>query len=110
MENGKVARGTAGLVWDDKSLPLSAGCTILGRADEAGMRFDLPGVSRRHARIDVGREGTTLEDLSSRNGTYPRGERISSRASLAHGDEIRLGPVTLTFRLVSPESSTVSMA
>src|SRR5688500_2701741 len=77
------------------------------RTEEAAIRSDLPGVSRRHARIDVGREEITLEDLGSRNGTYPRGERISSRASLANDDEIRLGPVTLTFRLVSPESSTV---
>ena len=100
----------AWLIWGDKSLPLAAGSTILGRADEADIRFDLPGVSRRHARIDVDGEGITLEDLGSRNGTFLRDERITGRASLTDGDEIRLGPVTLTFRLVSPESSTVSMA
>lgn len=105
----KVDRRAGWVVWEDKSLPLAAGSTILGRADEADIRFDLPGVSRRHARIDVEGATVTLEDLGSRNGTYLRGERINARATLADGDEIRLGPVTLTFRLVSPESSTASM-
>ena len=98
------------VIWQDRSLPLVVGSTILGRADEADIRFDLPGVSRQHARIDIEHGAITLEDLGSRNGTYLRGERITARAALADGDEIRLGPVTLTFRLVSPESSTVSMA
>ena len=54
------------------------------------------------------------EDHARRFGQQQRdvrvGERISSPVSLVDGDEIRLGPVTLTFRLLSPESSTVSMA
>jgi DNA-binding winged helix-turn-helix (wHTH) protein len=106
----KTDRRAGWVVWGDKSLPLASGPTILGRAEEADIRFDLPGVSRRHARIDVEGETVTLEDLGSRNGTHLRGERISARTPLTDGDEIRLGPVTLTFRLVSPESSTASMA
>jgi DNA-binding winged helix-turn-helix (wHTH) protein len=106
----RTAERRAGwLVWEDKSLPLVSGETILGRAEDADMRFDLPGVSRRHARIDFKGETATLEDLRSRNGTYLRGERLTAPAMLLDGDEIRLGPVTLTFHLISPESSTVSM-
>jgi DNA-binding winged helix-turn-helix (wHTH) protein len=105
----EVERRAAWVIWEERSLPLSEGTTILGRAEEAGIRFDLPGVSRRHARIDVEGERVTVEDLGSRNGTFLRGERIIARASLADGDEMRLGPVTLTFRLASAETSTASM-
>jgi DNA-binding winged helix-turn-helix (wHTH) protein len=105
----EVDRRAAWVIWEDRSLPLAEGTTILGRAVEAGIRFDLPGVSRRHARIDVKGERVTVEDLGSRNGTFLRGERILARASLADGDKMRLGPVTITFRLASPESSTASM-
>ena len=105
----EVDRRAAWVIWEDRSLPLAEGTTILGRAEEAGIRFDLPGVSRRHARIDVEGDRVTVEDLGSRNGTFLRGERIIARAPLADGDKMRLGPVTLTFRLTSPESSTASM-
>jgi DNA-binding winged helix-turn-helix (wHTH) protein len=104
----QAGRRTGWVVWENKSLPLVDGSTILGRAEDADIRFDLPGVSRRHARIDFEGETATIEDLGSRNGTYVRGVRITAPAALANGDEICLGPVTLTFRLVSAESSTVS--
>ena len=97
------------VIWGDKSIPLAVGTTILGRSDEADIRFDLPGVSRRHARIAVDKELATLEDLGSRNGTYLRGERITGPMMLTDGDEIRVGPVTLTYRLVGADSSTACM-
>jgi hypothetical protein len=97
------------LVWGERCVPLDAPETILGRAPGAGIRFDLPGVSRHHARITVAGEQVTLEDLDSRNGTYRGNEKISGPVQLSDGDEIRLGPVRITFRLVSPESSTLTM-
>ena len=97
------------LVWGEQCVALVDPETILGRAADAGIRFDLPGVSRHHARITVAGEQVTLEDLESRNGTYRGSEKISGPVELSDGDEIRLGPVRITFRLVSPESSTVAM-
>jgi hypothetical protein len=38
-----------------------------------------------------------------------RGEKINSRAALGDGDELRLGPVSMLIRLVSPDSSTLPM-
>jgi pSer/pThr/pTyr-binding forkhead associated (FHA) protein len=61
------------------------------------------------ARITVSGEQVTLEDLESRNGTYRGSEKISGPVELTDGDEIRLGPVKITFRLVSPDSSTSPM-
>jgi pSer/pThr/pTyr-binding forkhead associated (FHA) protein len=69
----------------------------------------VPGVSRRHARIVVEAGQVTVEDLASNNGTYLRGERISGPVQLTDGDEIRFGPVSVVFRVVSPDSSTVPM-
>jgi DNA-binding winged helix-turn-helix (wHTH) protein len=105
-----MARGGSGwLIWGDKSIELAEGETLLGRATDAQVRFDVPGVSRRHARIIVDGARVTLEDLSSQNGTYVRGARISSPATLRDGDELSLGPVSIVFRIVSPDSSTLPM-
>jgi DNA-binding winged helix-turn-helix (wHTH) protein len=105
-----TALGRSGwLVWGHKSIALRAGETVLGRALDAHIRLDVPGISRRHARIVVEAGNVTVEDLGSQNGTYLRGERIARRVALTDGDEIRFGPVSVVFRLMSPDSSTVPM-
>ncbi len=104
-----VAPRQAWVIWGNRSIAVGEGETILGRALDAAIRFDVPGVSRRHARISVAGVTVTIEDLGSQNGTYVRGEKISRPAALADGDELRLGPVSLLIRLVSPDSSTLPM-
>ena len=98
---------SAWVIWGNQSMAISEGDTILGRALDATLRFDVPGVSRLHARLSVGGATVEVEDLGSRNGTYVRGEKISGRAALADGDELRIGPVSVIVRLVSPDSSTL---
>ena len=102
-----VTPRNAWVIWGNRSMAVAEGETILGRALDATIRFDVPGVSRRHARISVEGAKVMVEDLGSHNGTYVRGERISGRATLADGDELRLGPVSMLIRLVSPDSSTL---
>lgn len=97
------------LIWGDKSIGLNEGETLLGRAADVHVRFDVPGVSRRHARIIFDGARVTLEDLNSQNGTYVRGERISGPATLKDGDEVCLGPVSIVFRVLSPDTSTLPM-
>jgi DNA-binding winged helix-turn-helix (wHTH) protein len=104
-----VAARNAWIIWGNRSIAVAEGETILGRALDAAIRFDVPGVSRRHARIRVDGAALVVEDLDSRNGTYVRGERISGRAALADGDELRIGPVSMIIRLVSPDTSTLAM-
>ncbi len=48
-------------------------------------------ISRRHARIIIGKEGIFLEDLGSTNGTYYEGERIEDMVPLENGDFFRVG-------------------
>ena len=104
-----VESGNTWVIWGNRSIALAEGDTILGRALDATIRFDVPGVSRRHARVSVEGANVTVEDLGSQNGTYVRGEKINGRAALEDGDELRLGPVSMLIRLVLPDSSTLPM-
>jgi DNA-binding winged helix-turn-helix (wHTH) protein len=104
-----MAPRNAWVIWGNRSIAVSEGETILGRALDATIRFDVPGVSRRHACLSVDGANVIIEDLGSQNGTYVRGEKISGRTTLADGDELRLGPVSMLIRLVSPDSSTLPM-
>jgi len=101
--------GGGWVIWGHRSIALARTESVLGRSLDADIRFDVPGVSRRHARIVVEGEQVALEDLGSHNGTFLRGERITGRATLADGDEVRLGPVSIVFRHVSADGSTVPM-
>ena len=104
-----VVSPCAWLIWGARSIGVPEGETILGRALDATIRFDVPGVSRRHARLHVAGPTITIEDLGSQNGTYVRSEKVSRRTPVSDGDEVRLGPVTVLIRLVAPDGSTLPM-
>lgn len=101
-----VEAPTFWLFWETGHAALAAGENIVGRDSDAAVRFDAPGISRRHARITVAGEEATLEDLGSKNGTYVHGDRIATPVELADGDDIRLGPIEVRFRIVSSATST----
>lgn len=90
----------------DGQYRLNEGANILGRDPEADVWVNRPGVSRRHARIVITRDEVVLEDLGSTNGTWVGAERVTTATPLSDGDEIRLGPVTVTFRLRRTAAST----
>jgi len=94
------------LVWQTRQVALSAGENIVGRAPDAAVWIDAPGVSRRHARVVVAAGTATVEDLGSKNGTYVGAERVTRPRALADGEQIRLGPVVLTFRIPQPAETT----
>ena len=104
-----LSGGCGWVIWGNRSIAIGRTESVLGRSLDADIRFDVPGVSRRHARIIVEGGHVAVEDLGSQNGTYVRGERITGRATLADGDEVRLGPVSIVFRQVSPDDSTLPM-
>lgn len=94
------------LVWETRQVPLREGANILGRAPDAEVWVDALGVSRHHARITLSGGDATVEDLGSKNGTYLRGDRLTTPSRLADGDQIRLGSVVMTFRIPPPAGST----
>ncbi len=89
-----------------REIALLEGESILGREPDATALIDHASVSRRHARITIDGASATLEDLGSKNGTFVGGQRIDSAASLADGDEIRLGSVRMSFRIIPLSGST----
>ncbi len=110
---GEIVPGTerapglaARLIWEDSVFALKPGDNVLGRSEEASVRIDAAGVSRRHARIIVTDDAATIEDLASKNGTFLCERRIEARTPLRDGDRLRLGRQLLVFRSVGSTAST----
>jgi DNA-binding CsgD family transcriptional regulator len=89
---------------------LSERSTVLGRG-ETDVSIDVDGVSREHAKLVVGGDGTvSVLDLNSTNGTYVNGERIEL-AALREGDELQLGPdLVLHFTHYPPQVNAADAA
>lgn len=85
---------------------LDPGENLLGRDADGGVYVDHPSVSRRHARISIASDRTTIEDLDSRNGTFVDGLKLNAPAQLRSGAIIGLGPIALTFLVVPEPAST----
>ncbi|HLG56203.1 MAG TPA: FHA domain-containing protein [Vicinamibacterales bacterium] len=98
------------LVSEQREMMLMEGANVIGRAADATIQIDAPGVSRYHARILVAGLGATLEDVESKNGTYLNGTRITASAPLSDGNEIRFGRVVLTFRIATATSPTATLS
>ena len=96
------------LLWGHREIALPPGDCVIGRDRDVVVRIDDESVSRRHARISVGRDAAMLEDLNSRNGVFVGGRRISGPVSLANGDTLKIGYATLIVRVIDRQGSTRS--
>jgi DNA-binding winged helix-turn-helix (wHTH) protein len=104
---GRAERGfSCRLLYDRREVALGLGEHILGRSHEAAVFIDSKAVSRHHARITIHDDGAELEDLGSKNGTSLGGRPLTKATPLSDGDEIALGSVRLTFRVLREGSST----
>jgi Protein of unknown function (DUF3662)/FHA domain len=90
------AEVSAALVVGASTLALTRRHTVLGRGAECDLRLDDPGISRRHAEIVLS-DPPRITDLSSTNGTFVGGERVTS-AELYDGAQIGIGSLTAVFR------------
>lgn len=85
-----------------------AGDNLMGRDGGCSIVIDASGVSRHHARITASGAGVVVEDLGSKNGTWVNGARLDSRVTLADGDELRVGVLTMTVRTAAQrDTSTI---
>jgi DNA-binding NtrC family response regulator len=75
----------------------STGSVLIGRSDEAQLRIDDQGVSRRHAALALDQGEARLMDLGSHNGVWVNGERIAASRLLISGDSITIGSATLVY-------------
>lgn len=91
-----------------RDFTLEAGTYLLGRHRSCDIILDSPHVSRRHARVYVGRTGVQVADVASANGVYVNGERVGTDpVRVADGDRVMLGEEELQV-LVSRPSRPVS--
>lgn len=82
---------------------LRSGSLLIGRLAECDLMLEDDLVSRMHARIFVGPDGVTIEDLHSTNGVYVNGDRIVQVASLNAGDRAVIGVQELTFQEIGTD-------
>jgi hypothetical protein len=100
--------GSHWVVWEAGQVRLAKGDNLLGRGRRVTVWLDSPTISRRHAKIVVIGLHVTVEDLGSRNGTFVRGEKVTSPVPINDGDEIRLGSVVLRYRVNSGQATTIA--
>jgi len=101
--------GAARLAYDGRDIPLFSGENVIGRDPDVAIPVDNSTVSRHHARLLVGEDAVTLEDLDSKNGTFINGQRISAPTVVTDGDQVAVGEVRMTFRLRPSDESTRTM-
>lgn len=90
------AEQSAALDIDGQRHQLTKQVTVLGRALDADVVLDDPGVSRRHAEVHLIDGRARVIDLGSTNGTFVDGERVHAN-DLTDGSTITIGRTRMTF-------------
>lgn len=85
----------------NERFPLDGGSLVIGRGQDADLRFTDSGVSRRHAVVRYDGRVATIEDLHSTNGTLVNGQRVETWR-LLHGDVIRVGHSVVVYTEQEP--------
>jgi len=81
-----------------KAYEISSFAASIGRGEDMDIVIDNASVSRRQARIHLADDGKwMIEDLSSANGTFLNGQRLTGARPLSRGDEISFGKFSLFF-------------
>jgi len=81
-----------------RAIRLTAGETIVGRSRDCDLCIPSSDISRRHCLIALTNGQVTVEDLSSANGTFLNGVRITGVRKISTNDELRIGPLTFTVK------------
>jgi pSer/pThr/pTyr-binding forkhead associated (FHA) protein len=68
---------------------------VFGRGPECHVRPNSEWVSRQHCLLRVTKEGASLRDLGSTNGTLVNGSRLVGERQLESGDQLQVGPLVL---------------
>ena len=85
---------------------ISAESVTIGRGPAAMLRIDDEALADLHAVVNVQEDGTVqILDLGHANGTQVNGEAVSGNASLASGDTISIGPITVAVSIEAVAAS-----
>jgi pSer/pThr/pTyr-binding forkhead associated (FHA) protein len=82
----------------ETSFPLTRDTYTVGRHRNNDIVISDPKVSSFHARLDRTPDGFVVVDLKSRNGSFINGRRVET-GPLRNGDEVRMGPARLVYRV-----------
>lgn len=101
--NTQVRRARAFLEVNGTRHPLQPPGLVVGRGNEADLRINDPGVSRRHVEFVVeespaGGVAISVHDLGSTNGVLVDGHRVAT-APLRDGSEVRVGRTVLAVQV-----------
>jgi len=77
---------------------------VLGRQAECDLQLTEGHASRRHARFSLVDGAVWLEDLSSANGTFVNGTKISGKVKLTTGDRLRFDVEEFDFKAAAAAS------
>ena len=80
----------------------------IGREEGNDLVVDETGVSRAHASFAASLNGVVVADLSSLNGTFVNGQKISGMKDLSSGDVVQVGLTTFTVHFAGQEASVES--
>ncbi len=83
-------------VTKNQRFELPDGETVIGRGDECQLVLPNVSVSRAHARVLVGRQGVTIEDLDSASGLLING-KTAEQHQLQSQDEVQIGKFSLVY-------------
>jgi serine phosphatase RsbU (regulator of sigma subunit)/pSer/pThr/pTyr-binding forkhead associated (FHA) protein len=93
-----------------RNIPLTKARVLLGRVVGSDIKLSGGYVSRRHARLERGRNGNwRVIDLGSSNGTFVNGRRVQVSA-LGHGDVVAIGTYRLSLHAPRVPRSETSVA
>lgn len=97
----QVRKAVATLEVNGEELPLSPPGIVVGRGNDADLRINDPGVSRRHVEFRVVDHGegprVSVHDMGSTNGVLVNGRKVET-ATLTDGAEVRIGNTVLTYQ------------
>lgn len=85
-----------------RTVTLGLGTTIAGRSPGVALVLPSVEISRQHCRFEWDGTRALVHDLGSTRGTLVNGVKISETTELKPGDQIALGPVTLSFGIGVP--------
>lgn len=82
---------------------------VIGRSPACDVPIASPQVSRRHAWVHSDGPDYVVSDLGSTNGTYVNEQRVLGARVLQSGDRIRCGDHVVTYAVVDPSMTSVSL-
>jgi pSer/pThr/pTyr-binding forkhead associated (FHA) protein len=88
----RVVRGAPAA---ELALAVAGRAYVAGRGEGCALCLPVEEVSREHAAFVRGADGVVVRDLGSKNGVLVGGARIVGEHTLADGDLVTIGPVTL---------------